>query len=261
MKSAYNPETYWNDVARNIGSRGDLKIIAGDDEPYYRYKRKRFLEVLDQIDFRNKSVLEIGSGPGGNLDFISKKGCRKITGADISSEMVALSSQLLKNKAVEIVKINGRDLPFPDQSFDLVFTSTVLQHNTDEAVLHQLVKEICRVSEKEVLLFERIEDRIKGHESNLGRPISYYEKLLNGHGFELTETQPLPIQASYLVCGIIRKVFNSDKRKEGEPLSGFSLFLEKMTLPITSILDKMIPSKRDVILLQFKRSNLHKIGS
>ena len=253
MKTDYNPEKYWDEVARNISSRGDIKIIAGDDEPYYRYKRKRFLEVLDTIDLKNKKVLEIGSGPGGNLDFIYNKGCRQLTGADISSDMVALSKKLLEGKNVEIVKINGKDLPFTDRQFDIVFTSTVLQHNTDENILKPLVKEICRVSGKEVLLFERIESSIQGHESNLGRPVKYYEALLKQNGFELESTKPLPIQASYLVCGAIRKIFNSKTRKEGEPLSKTSILLEKLSLPVTSFLDKIIPSNRDVILMQFKR--------
>jgi hypothetical protein len=66
MTKPYNPETYWDNVAENISFRQDLKIIAGDDEPYYRYKRRRFLELLDSINFSDKTVLEIGSGPGGN---------------------------------------------------------------------------------------------------------------------------------------------------------------------------------------------------
>jgi ubiquinone/menaquinone biosynthesis C-methylase UbiE len=253
MKESYNPETYWDEVAATISSRTDLKLIAGDDEPYYRYKRKRFLELLNTIDFTNKTVLEIGSGPGGNLDFIYRKGCRKITGADVSSQMIALAKQLLSKKDIDIVKINGRDLPFDNNQFDLVFTSTVLQHNTDETQLKKLIKEIARVSKKEVLLFERIENTIRGHGTNLGRPVSYYRELLEQEGFMLKETKPLPIQASYYCCGIIRKVFNPKGRKEGEPLTKISIALEKITLPLTSILDKLIPSKRDVILLRFEK--------
>jgi len=253
MSNNYQPETYWDKVAGHVAERKDIKIMAGDDEPYYRYKRKRFLELLDTVDISGRSVLEIGSGPGGNLDYISNKGCRKITGVDISSNMVALASELLKDKGVEIVKINGRDLPFPDNTFDTVFTSTVLQHNTNEENLKALMAEICRVSGDEVLLFERIEKRIKGHESNLGRPISYYAAIMKQGGFELAEKKPMPIQASYYVCGTIRKLFNPRSRKEGEPLTPFSIALQKITLPVTKLLDEMIPSHRDVIMLRFKK--------
>lgn len=254
MGNSYNPENYWDNVGKSIGSRQDTNIIAGDDEPYYRYKRRLFLDIFSKIDFTDKSVLEIGSGPGGNLDFLSHKGCKKITGVDISQQMISLAKNLLENKNIDIIKINGKELPFPNRTFDLVFTSTVLQHNTNEEVLKQLISEICRVSDDQVLLFERIESKIKGHESNLGRPISYYESLMKEYDFRLVSKHALPIQASFLVCGVIRKVFNPSSRKEGEPLTKFSILLEKVVLPVTSLLDKIIPSNRDAMLLIFKRN-------
>ncbi|HEX8315631.1 MAG TPA: methyltransferase domain-containing protein [Flavisolibacter sp.] len=249
----YNPETYWDSVARSIQSRQGVKIIAGDDEPYYRYKRRRFLELLSKIDFSGKTVLEVGSGPGGNLDFIHRSGCKKITGVDISQQMISLSKELLSGKKIDIIKINGKDLPFNDQTFDIVFTSTVLQHNTDESLLQPLIKDICRVAKEEVLLFERIESKITGHETNLGRPVRYYEQHLNAYHFTLVSKQALPIQASYFVCGAIRKIFNKSTRREGERLSKLSIALERLTLPLTDVLDKLIPSNRDLMLLKFKR--------
>jgi ubiquinone/menaquinone biosynthesis C-methylase UbiE len=254
MKISYNPEVYWDTVAKNILVRPDLKIIAGDDEPYYRYKRRRFLELLNTIDFSGKTVLEIGSGPGGNLDFILTKSCKKITGVDISQKMIALSQKLLHEKEVEIIKINGKDLPFPDQSFDVVFTSTVLQHNTNEPLLHQLIAEICRVSRDEVLLCERIESKIKGHESNLGRPIKYYDDILKTHHFSRIEKRSMPIQASYFMCGIIRKIFNRRFRKEGEKHARIVVALQNLFLPVTALIDKLLPLERDVMLLRFKRT-------
>ena len=255
MTQSYNPEIYWDKVAKKIALRNDFKIIAGDDEPYYRYKRKRFLELLDTIDFSHKKVLEIGSGPGGNLNHLNSKGCKSITGVDISNQMVELSKQLLQGLEINIIKTNGRDLPFENNSFDLVFTSTVLQHNTDENRLFSIIREICRVSKNEVYLFERIESKLKGHESNLGRPINYYAELFRINGFKFTQSKSLKIQASFYVCGLIRKAFDFKSRAEGEPLSRISIFFEKIVLPISSFLDKFIPSKRDLTLLKFEKES------
>lgn len=72
--STYHPEKYWSEVAKVIKKRENGKnVIAGDDEPYYRYKRQKFLSLLHSIDFSNKTLLEIGCGPGGNLIEVSKK--------------------------------------------------------------------------------------------------------------------------------------------------------------------------------------------
>ncbi|RYZ23749.1 MAG: class I SAM-dependent methyltransferase [Chitinophagaceae bacterium] len=255
MTENYHPEQYWDTVAESIDGREDLKIIAGDDEPYYRYKRRLFLELFRKLDVRGKKVLEIGSGPGGNLQELTRMGAAGITGADISSRMIGVARRNLNNDAVQLVKINGRELSFPERNFDIAFTSTVLQHNTDERTLLPLIGEICRVTAGEVILFERIESRIKGHESCLGRPVGYYAAIMKEHGFELSETQYLPLQASYYVCGAIRKIFNASSRKEGESISGAARLLENITLPVTKILDRVIPSRRDVGMLRFRRKS------
>src|SRR5690606_32545310 len=127
MKQKYHPEEYWTTVAKRIKSRENGKnVIAGDDEPYYRYKRERFLELLHSIDFSNKSVLEVGCGPGGNLLEVLRHKPRKLVGVDISNEMVALAKDKLPAE-VDIIKINGTKLPFDDNSFEMIFTATVLQ--------------------------------------------------------------------------------------------------------------------------------------
>jgi ubiquinone/menaquinone biosynthesis C-methylase UbiE len=253
MEEQYIVEPYWDEVAKNISKRTDIKIIAGEDDPFYRHKRKLFLKLFNDVVFSGKIVLEIGSGPGGNLALVYEKGCKKVTGVDISNEMIALAKQNLGKKDVEVIKIDGRTLPFEDGAFDLIYTSTVLQHNVQEDALIALVDEICRVSNSEIILFERIETKIKGNETTTGRPVAYYKNLVEKHNFRLCKTKFLPIQCSYYICGAIRKVFNSKNHKEGEPFTRLSINLQKLALPITKLLDKAIPSNRDVAMLHFKK--------
>ena len=139
--SDYHPEPYWSEVAKRIKSRKGENIIAGDDEPFYRYKRKKFLKMLNSIDFNGKSVLEIGCGPGGNLQVVWKESPLRLVGADISTEMIELSREKLPQE-IELIKIDGTSLPFQDKEFDFVFTATVLQHNTDEQMLKKIMAEV-----------------------------------------------------------------------------------------------------------------------
>lgn len=251
----YDPQHYWDDVAQHISNRDDNNIIAGDDEPYYRYKRKMFLQLFDSIGFTNKKVLEVGPGPGGNLQYLLQKNCKEIAGADISERMIRLAKKNLQQTNISIHRTDGFTLPYTDNYFDLVFTSTVLQHVTDNDQLQRLIKDICRISASEVIIFERIENKITGHESNLGRPVSYYADIFNNNGFTLHATRFLPVRASYIVCGAIRKLFNSRSRKEGQPISKTSRVLQTMTLPVTKLLDKIIPAKSDLCMLCFKKDH------
>lgn len=250
--SNYHPEPYWSDVARRIKARKGKNVIAGDDEPYYRYKRERFLSLLHEIDFKDKTVLEIGSGPGGNLKSLLSLSPRKLTGVDISPDMIELAKSNLPD-SVDLIKVNGTKLPFEDKSFDYVFTATVLQHNTDETMLLQLMAELCRVAKEKVFLFERIEDQVTGDELCYGRPVSYYEKVCNQHGFQLVGAKWINIRTSYYVSGAIRKGLNPKSRVEGEPLNGISVFLQNLTLSVTRHLDKVFTSRKDVARLEFRR--------
>lgn len=250
----YQPEAYWTEVGAQIEQRADGNVIAGDDEPFYHYKRQRFLEMLDSLDFTDKKVLEVGSGPGGNLKHLSTKNIKSLHGADISSKMISLATNNLRGTKVELTKTNGTSLPFDDNQFDLVFTATVLQHNTDELMLEQLIAEICRVSNNEVVFFERVEASVKGDALCMGRPIAYYESLCNRHGFVFKEASFINIFTSYLYAGAIRKVLNPKSRKEGEPLNNVSIMLQKMGLPLTNIMDKVFPVKRDLAKMIFVKN-------
>ncbi len=247
----YHPEPYWNEVAKRISRREKAKIIAGDDEPYYIYKREKFLKLFDKIDFQNKKVLEVGSGPGGNLFEILKKQPKELHGVDISDEMVNLSKNILNGKKVTINKIDGQNLPYPNDYFDLTFTSTVLQHNTDELMLRRIINEIGRVTKTEIYIFERIEKTVKGTELCLGRPVNYYQSIFDKNDFELKEVKFLNIQISYLISGAIRKLFNKQSKKEGEPISEASTILQKISLPITSFLDRFFIVERELAMLHF----------
>jgi ubiquinone/menaquinone biosynthesis C-methylase UbiE len=253
---AYHPETYWSEVAQRIDRRSDKNIIAGDDSPFYRYKRSKFLKLLHQLDFTGKRVVEIGSGPGGNLQEVWKKHPATLTGLDISAEMIALARKNGVSKDVELKQIDGERIPLDDKSQDIVYSVTVLQHNTDEDMMKNILKEMCRVSNHQVVLFERIEKKRKGDEFCIGRTINDYAEICDSCGFKLDKKAFINIQISYITSGLASKVLNRKKRKEGEKLSRSSRFLQKITLPITAVFDKIIRPQRDLAKLVFVRSDL-----
>lgn len=251
LSSIYDPEKYWSEVAKRIKRRRDNPTVAGDDSPYYQYKREKFLELFRTIDFEHKSVLEFGSGPGGNLRELISLNPSKIVGVDISAKMVELAKSHIDHHKVEIIKIDGEHLPFPDKSFDIVFTATVLQHNTDEEMVKVIVPELCDMCREQLILFERVEENKKGDELCMGRPVSFYEELCNASGFYLEKTKFINIQASFLASGVIRKIF-SPNHKEGKKMNDLTVRLQESVLPITTMLDPFIPSDRDLAMMVFR---------
>jgi 2-polyprenyl-3-methyl-5-hydroxy-6-metoxy-1,4-benzoquinol methylase len=253
MPSTYIPELYWDEVARQINRREGANLVAGDDEPYYRYKRNKFLELLHSIDFAGKKILEVGSGPGGNLIEIYKQNPAELYGADISDEMITLAKKNTVNSGINILKINGSELPFDDRHFDIVITATVLQHITDEKVVQTLIKNMCRATESDIYIFERIEQKRMEAATNTGRTVNEYTAIFAANGFFLQTTRYAHIHISYAVCGMARKIFNRGSRREAERVSRFSAGVQKAILPVTKQLDKLFRQKRDLAMLHFKR--------
>lgn len=85
--------------------------------------------------FDNKRVLEIGGGTGIQAEILS----------GITSEIVSLeidASNYRENANNRIVIYDGHHIPFPDNSFDTIFSSNVLEHIAHAT---EFQKELLRV--------------------------------------------------------------------------------------------------------------------
>ena len=113
--------------------------------------RSRFwTELLAKI--KPASVLEVGSNVGGNLIWIAEQvGGDNLAGVDVNEK--ALSILRERVPGVDARLASATDLPWGDGSFDLVFTTGVLIHQSPDA-LEQVMREIVRVSGRYVLCGE-----------------------------------------------------------------------------------------------------------
>jgi arsenite methyltransferase len=94
-----------------------------------------------------EAVLDIGSG--GGLDSLVAARMAgpegKVVGLDLSPEMVARSNHNLRKTGfthVAFREFSGEELPFPNESFDLVISNGVFNLIPDK---EKVLKEVCRV--------------------------------------------------------------------------------------------------------------------
>ena len=99
-----------------------------------RYRLERHIpRCLDALDVRGKRVLEIGLGQGAESEGLIRRGARW-TGMDLTAEAVRRVSVRLELHELtydRIAQASATDIPFPDESFDLVFSHGVLHHIPD----------------------------------------------------------------------------------------------------------------------------------
>ena len=87
--------------------------------------------------FRGKDLLEIGSGTGVQLQCLATT-CKSAIGIDIPD------GNYTTNRMIEILDYDGQHIPFPDGSFDVVFSSNVIEHIRNEQAIHAEMRRVLR---------------------------------------------------------------------------------------------------------------------
>jgi ubiquinone/menaquinone biosynthesis C-methylase UbiE len=142
---------YWN-----VASCGEAYLGATED-PYSAVRASRYVLIPDlpkYADFSSaagKDVLEIGVGLG--TDFVNwlRNRPRTLTGVDLTPRAIAhtrahiVRSGLGAIPGVRLLEADAEALPFPDDSFDLVYSWGVLHHSPDTQTA---INEVHRVLRK-----------------------------------------------------------------------------------------------------------------
>ena len=105
------------------------------------------------------SALEIGCNVGGNLRWLAELlGAENVAGVDVNER--ALEVVRSEVPGVDARVASARELPFADDSFDLVFTTGVLIHQSPDE-LPRVMDEIVRCSRRYVLCGEYRADELE----------------------------------------------------------------------------------------------------
>jgi ubiquinone/menaquinone biosynthesis C-methylase UbiE len=137
---------YWNtrihDAELSQHEPGTLGFFDDLDE-YHFDKLNYLLEMVDYNGYEGKQILEIGCGIGTDLARFAKGGA-KVTAIDLSERAIGLAEKNFELRGLtgDISVANGEELPFDDNSFDMVFAHGVLQYTEDT---QKMVDEARRV--------------------------------------------------------------------------------------------------------------------
>jgi SAM-dependent methyltransferase len=140
-------QQYWNERIHDLEMTehpvGTREFF--DDLDEYRFDKLHYLPVLvDFSAYRGRTVLEVGCGIGTDLVRFARGGA-VVTGVDLSTTAIELAKQnfALHGLAAQDLRVaDGEALPFPDDSFDVVYGHGVVQYAADAP---QLIRECYRV--------------------------------------------------------------------------------------------------------------------
>lgn len=128
----------WN--KNPCGVRGiDPKLPCGSFDFFEAVKHRRYeiddLWIMEKIDFKagkGKKVLEIGYGMGTDLLTFRQNGS-KVYGIDITPEHYNLARRNFKlhHQKADLRLCDAAHIPFPAETFALVYSNGVLHHTPD----------------------------------------------------------------------------------------------------------------------------------
>jgi len=198
-----------------------------------------FSERVGKI--QNKRILDVGFGSGGVSVAFSQAGA-EVFGVDVDPELKIIAERnLLSHNAKADFKIyNGVDLPYPDNYFDYIISSSVLEH----------------VSLPEKLLNEMLRVLSPGGRLLLSLPNRYYPK----------ETHTLAYFVSYMPRWLARVYLRLLKRSplEHDNLHFYSYFsiikmLKKTDFKYEIIYKNLseVSGLKRFLILSLKKFNIH----
>lgn len=132
---------------RNVPMSFADKELSYTEKRDFRYELQDYMqEVFRFADFRGKKVLDLGCGAGIDSVEFARHGAI-VTSLDFSKAAVKCTKALFKEAGLRgtVVLGNAKNLQFPDESFDCVYSFGVLHHIQN---VRQVLVEIVRVLKK-----------------------------------------------------------------------------------------------------------------
>ncbi|MGE5100042.1 MAG: class I SAM-dependent methyltransferase [Deltaproteobacteria bacterium] len=139
-------QEFWN--RRSCGevyATGDTLAVQLEAQARARYELEPYIFEFARFDEgRGRDVLEIGVGMGADHLEWAKESPRSLTGIDLTPRAIEMTRARLDTYSLtsSLECGDAECLPFPDESFDLVYSWGVLHHSPDTP---RAVAEVYRV--------------------------------------------------------------------------------------------------------------------
>lgn len=100
---------------------GDAPLILKEEDEINRYCIQLYDHVVEQVDLKNKDVIEVGSGRGGGASYITRYyNPKSYKGIDISKAVIDYCNRHHKVKGLSFIVGQAEKLPIKHEKFDAV---------------------------------------------------------------------------------------------------------------------------------------------
>jgi SAM-dependent methyltransferase len=139
---------YWNNTIHDAElSKHEIGTLGffDDLDEYHFDKLNYLLDLVDYSAYKGKKVLDLGCGIGTDLARFAAAGA-EVYGVDLSQKAIDLISKNFELRGLKgkFQVMNGEEMDFSDNSFDMVFAHGSMQYSADTdqmfAEAHRVLK-------------------------------------------------------------------------------------------------------------------------
>ena len=143
--SGATPEKVFEDMERVL--RDQWRHMQKPNEPL-------LAGLIDYSAFKGKPVLEIGFGTGWLMNELVRAGAQ-VHGIDLSKSHMELCRHRFRNADVKLQVASAENIPYPDNTFDLVAAWGVLHHAADDERCYREVHRVLKPGGRAFLMVYR----------------------------------------------------------------------------------------------------------
>lgn len=127
------------EVAKRLGEE-DLELRLKNEQTFPKEQVRLFKKIIGSSHFER--VLEVGCNDG-FWTYIARKQFDEVILSDVFITSILRDAFLCKGRS-SIVRADGGQLPFPDNTFDLVFSIDVMEHVEDHIQFFDEQIRVCK---------------------------------------------------------------------------------------------------------------------
>jgi ubiquinone/menaquinone biosynthesis C-methylase UbiE len=161
---------HWEDMGRldpcyAVLTRAEKRFGRWDLKEFFATGEQEITQLMESaaalgVPKGRVRALDFGCGVGRLTQALAAH-FDECVGIDISDSMVNQARELSDKANCRFVLNDRPSLPFPDQHFDLIYTSIVLQHVPEKALIRRYITDFVRTLKTDGLLVMQIPSHIK----------------------------------------------------------------------------------------------------
>ena len=141
-------------VAKLMGVDEIDRRFFDNVKEFMPWKKVPFDPLIDFEGLRNKSVLEIGVGNGSHAELLARH-AGEFTGIDLTNYAANSTTRRLQLRGLQgakVMQMDAENLPFPDASFDFVWSWGVIHHSANTQKIIQQIHRVLKPGGTSVIM-------------------------------------------------------------------------------------------------------------